>query len=160
VARSSGEGRGHGSRDVLASQQVAGADDVRPMGRGVHAQRPLAREAGRPPLRVDDRELPVGDVGCRAADHLEGLHGRGAERHEVERSRSEGGIGHVLGGDRTDAGPGEGAAGGDREGHGVAASGITAMASISTSHSGRARPETTSPVETGNTPFSHLPTVR
>jgi hypothetical protein len=39
-------------------------------------------------------------------------------------------------------------------------SAITAMASISTSHSGRASADTTSPVDTGNTPLSHLPTVR
>ena len=36
---------------------------------------------------------------------------------------------------------------------------ITAVASISTSHSGRASASTTSPVETGCTPFSHLPTT-
>ena len=40
------------------------------------------------------------------------------------------------------------------------AGGITAITSISTSHSGRASADTTSPVETGNTPFSHLPTAR
>ncbi len=34
------------------------------------------------------------------------------------------------------------------------------MASISTSHSGRARAETTMPVYTGNTPFSQRPTTR
>ena len=39
-------------------------------------------------------------------------------------------------------------------------SGITAMASISTSHSGRARADTTMPVETGNTPFNQRPTTR
>jgi hypothetical protein len=32
-------------------------------------------------------------------------------------------------------------------------SGITAVASTSTTHSGRARAEMTSPVDTGNTPF-------
>jgi len=36
-------------------------------------------------------------------------------------------------------------------------SGITAVASISTSHSGRASAETTMPVDTGYTPFNHFP---
>ena len=44
--------------------------------------------------------------------------------------------------------------------NGYSSSGITAIASISTSHSGRARAETTIPVDTGKTPFSHLPTTR
>ena len=39
-------------------------------------------------------------------------------------------------------------------------SGSTAMTSISISHSGLASAATTTPVETGNTPFSHLPTTR
>ncbi len=48
----------------------------------------------------------------------------------------------------------------DAPGRAAASSGITATTSISTSHSGRASAETTSPVDTGNTPFSHAPTVR
>ncbi len=39
-------------------------------------------------------------------------------------------------------------------------SGITAITSTSTSHSGRARPATTMPVDTGYTPLSQRPTVR
>ena len=39
-------------------------------------------------------------------------------------------------------------------------SGITAQTSISITHSGRARPWTMRPVETGKTPFSHFPTTR
>ena len=87
----------------------------------------------------------------------------------------------------TDAGGGDGdpehagarAAPDEREGHGRAlrkcralrgagallrfllrSSGMTAQASISITHSGRARPWTIRPVETGNTPFSHFPTTR
>src|SRR5690606_12050139 len=66
------------------------------------------------------------------------------------------------------------AAGNDREGHGssralratayalriAAQSGMTAVASISTSHSGRARQVTTTPVETGWIPFMYSPIVR
>ncbi|MNI72346.1 hypothetical protein D3C73_1282820 [compost metagenome] len=39
-------------------------------------------------------------------------------------------------------------------------SGMTAVASISTSHSGRAKADTTMPVDTGNTPLSQRPTTR
>jgi DNA-binding transcriptional ArsR family regulator len=38
--------------------------------------------------------------------------------------------------------------------------GITAITSISTSHSGRAKATTTSPVNTGNTPFNQRPSTR
>ena len=41
-----------------------------------------------------------------------------------------------------------------------ASSGMTAITSTSTSHSGRASPDTTMPVETGWTPFSQRPIVR
>jgi hypothetical protein len=44
--------------------------------------------------------------------------------------------------------------------HQVGSSGTTAMASTSTNHSGLAKAETTIPVETGKTPFSHFPMVR
>jgi len=51
------------------------------------------------------------------------------------------------------------AAGDDGEGH-CSSSGITAVPSISTSHDGRARAVTTTPVETGCTPLIYSPMVR
>ncbi len=42
----------------------------------------------------------------------------------------------------------------------LAQSGMTAVASISTSHSGRASAATTRPVQTGNTPLMYSPIVR
>ena len=101
---------------------------------------------------------------------------RKAAGHQVQTLRPEAGIGDVLRRDRADAGAHMGAArrnagrggldgdtehagflaaAGDGKGHAgllQAASGMTAVASISTSHSGRARAETTRPVETGKTP--------
>ncbi|MCY1181494.1 hypothetical protein D9M73_220010 [compost metagenome] len=107
---------------------------------------------------------------------------------QVEDLRPQGRQGDVLGRDRADSGtypgatgangdagrtdgdaelPGFRAAADDGERHGPApyacagcqSSGITAMTSISISHWGWPRADTTRPVEMGKTPFSHLPTT-
>ena len=101
---------------------------------------------------------------------------------QVENFRAEGRQGDVLGRYRADARaqpgatrtngdarradgnsqlPGFSATTDDGKGHQRASrSGITAITSISISHSGWPRPATTSPVEIGNTPLSHLPISR
>ena len=68
------------------------------------------------------------------------------------------GIRPVLG--DGDAKPALPVRGGDAEGHACPSAESTAVASISTSHSGRASAWTTIPVDTGNTPLSQRPMVR
>src|SRR5258706_11557748 len=98
--------------------------------------------------------------------------------HPRLRPGASAGNANAGGGYRDPEHPGRGAAPGEGESHGRAfgawpprrgagtlrflarSSGMTAQASISITHSGRARPWTISPVETGKTPFSHLPTTR
>ena len=85
------------------------------------------------PARAEPR---VSDI---LAAHRSGARPRmRAARRDRRRGRLDGDAEH----------PGLLAARGDREGHGEG-SGITAVASISTSHSGRASATTTRPVQTG-----------
>ena len=143
---------------VLAGAFTVGAENMLPgPGRG------LARA-------IHHGQLPPVEIFPAGGHLLEGTPGAQPRFQGIQQHRAESRIGDVLGGDGADAGPGMGAAGahrdaggGDRhpkhaatgappddgKGHAGSPSGITAVASISISHSGRARPLTMSPVETG-----------
>ena len=131
-------------------------------------------------LRVDRQDLPVLDEPAAFLHLGDGVGRAEAFFHQVECQRAEGGVGDVLRGDGAHAGPGIGTARGDGGGGGgdgdaeharlgaagdegkghASPCGITAVPSISTSHSGRASACTTSPVETGCTPLMYSPMVR
>ena len=139
------------------------------------------RVNGGVPAGVDDDELPVFAMAFGSERGVERVFGVEVRRKRVQRDLAQRWIGHVLAGDGADAGAQVDAArrdgrtrgtdhhaerarfvaGRQRERHAVLpGSAITAVASISTSHSGRARAETTIPVDTGCTPLSQRPITR
>src|SRR5579862_8161224 len=169
----------HDVDNVAGGEQVAGGYGTVAEGEMVCAQRARAGVAGDPPGAVDDGKLPVVGGGIGGDDRSHRLSGAVAGREPIEQPLAEARVGDVLRRGRADAGAevdaagghgragranshaeraGIGAACGERERHDAA--GRTAMASISTSHSGRASAETTSPVETGYTPLSQRPITR
>src|SRR5262245_23492153 len=141
----------------------------------------LPGKRGGTSLRIDGDKLAVGNVFGRPRNDAHSLGRRCAKFHQVEKLRAQRRVSDVLASGRPDArsrvrttrgyrgGRGRngnakhsclGAACGDREGHAATQSGMTAMASTSTTHSGRASADTTRPVETGNTPLRWRPTTR
>ena len=184
---------------VLA-EEIAGGQAILSLRHRICPQGLGAAVMGRAALAIDDGDLAVVGILAGRQHRLQGLGRRFAAGQEVEDLGSDGGVGDVLGGDRTGTGPRPGTAAGDAdagggdgnpqhaglgaaadegEGHlrfpfpprpdftlalafvlAMRSSGITAQTSISITHSGRARPWTMSPVETGKTPFSHFPTTR
>jgi hypothetical protein len=159
------KGREHRRGHAGVGQQVAG----RRRAGGVHIhripQRPLTGVARRTARRIDHHKLPERDVSGAADDTRERV-GRGhAARDRVQQAAPQPGIGGALAAHRTDAGPDRGAPrsdrharrrddGADRAGAFAAAHqrerhDFTATTVTSTSHSGRASADTTSPVNTG-----------
>src|SRR5215204_1844720 len=133
-------------------------------------------------IAIDRGELPPDNERLLRGDAGHRLLRRAPVAHSLEQNHAQPRIGDVLRTGRADAclGPGAtrrhgrrrrrdgyaelpglGAPPRDRERHDSALagrdSGITAMASISTTHSGRASAVTTTPVETGKTPLSQRP---
>src|SRR5882757_5470632 len=130
-------------------------------------------------LLVDQRNLSILDVVAVRDQLSQRIWRRPAGRQEVQSSRTKHGIGDVLRGNHAYSGARMRTSGGntwagrrdcdaehsrtratrrDRECHDAPpSSGMTAVTSISTTHSGRANADTTNPVEHGKTPFSHLP---
>ncbi len=165
-------GRDHGGRNLLGRKKIAGCYRAFARTGRMDAERTAAGIGCRPARRVHDGELAVGNEAAGCNERGAHLFGIEASRQEIEADLTQLGIGDVLAGDRADQGPGmhaprrnRGRGGGDRDpehaGFGAASGqGKSHAASISTSHSERASADTTSPVDTGNTPLSHLPTVR
>ena len=166
--------------DVLAGQQIAGGHASVPGAHAIDAECPAARPPRRASRPVNHRQLAVLDV-RRAGSHApHRLLGVLAARQGIEQRRAQPGVGHVLRSGHSDRRPDMRAARGDRRARGgdhhpqlvggriggkqrerhSPGSGMTAVASISTSHSGLARALTTRPVETGYTPLSHRPITR
>lgn len=169
-ARGFRECRRHRGGNPGARQQIAGGGAIPADAGAVNAQHPAARKRERPALAIHRRQLPMFDEGPLLRHRLDGRPRRQAALHQIEQQGAQRGIGDVLAGDGADAGARVGAAGADRDGGGGDGdaeragaratrsdrerhAGITAVASISTSHSGRASALTTRPVETVNTPF-------
>ena len=147
---------------------LPGGDRLVPGRGGMGAERAGAGEVRDPAGRVDHRELAVLRMRL-LRDHLpDRLLGGRPGLEQVEQPRPERRVGDVLRGRRAHAGAqvqaarghgrarraqhhaeraGGRVARGQRERHEAPL--ITAVASISTSHSGRASASTTSPVETG-----------
>ncbi len=176
--RTLGERPYHCAGQVRADQHIARGDSIDVGMVAMAPQRTLATVRCRAALPIDGGQLPIGSRITRARDEPgDRVLRREAAREKVQPGRAEPGIRDVLGSDRSRARPGMGAARrnrgaglgnghpkhasaratrSDRKGH----AGMTAVASISTSHSGRARALTTRPVDTGNTPFSQPPISR
>ena len=157
-------------RDIRRGQQVAGRGGAIDGVLADHAERVAAGVDGRPSRGVKRDELAELGEGF-AGDHGGDRRRRvGTVAEQGDQLGAEPWIGNVLRQHRSGAvgqmhatgrhGRGRGAdhrtersaggvAGDHREGHVPVSAGRTAVASISTSHSGRARAETTRPVETG-----------
>ena len=174
------ERRDDGVDDVGAREHVAGHDHVGPDAVVVHTERPRAGVRRALAVQVEHGELAVLDEGPSVDDPVQRGPRVGAPLQRVEQGGAEPRVGHVLGRGATHPRPEMDAAGGhgrarrrdrhpDRaapvggqhgEGHAGSPSGITAIASTSTSHSGRASADTTIPVEIGCTPRVQRPIVR
>ncbi len=174
------EGGHHGVDHLGPGEHVAGRHDAVADHVVVHAERAGAGVGRRPAAHVEDGQLAVLDQRLVRDQVVEGAARVGAGLQGVEEPRTQPRVGDVLRGRPADAGAQVHAARGDRgarrrdrhtdgtaavggqhgEGHREPSSGITAMASISTSHSGRASAETTRPVEIGCTPLVQRPIVR
>ena len=162
-------GRDHRRRHVSVSEQVASGHAGGSAGHAVRTEGGGALEGRRGSRAVDYRELPVSGEALGREELRDDVLGGAAIGQQLQALEAERRVGHVLGRD----GPGTrgevsaarrhrragGAdhdaeracarvAGGQRDRHARSA-GRTAVASISTSHSGRPRAETTRPVETG-----------
>ena len=91
-------------------EEIAGGDHVAALRLAVDAEGVGAREDCRAPLRVDQRELPVGRIGRGSGEDRGTLIRARTERHEVEPAWPEPRVGHVLGGDGANSGAEMGAA--------------------------------------------------
>ena len=175
-----GEGVRHQARNLVGGEQVAAAGDVRAACLGGYAERLGAGVDGGAALPVDDEQLAILDMRAGSGQDGERFLRARAGREKREAAGAEARVGDVLAGDRPCPGLRIGAArrnrrrggrDGDAEHAGLGTarhdgerhspgSGMTAVASISTSHSGRASATTTSPVQTGCTPLMYSPIVR
>ena len=177
------ERRDHRGRHALGRQQITGRDRIEPVRDRVGAERAVPGVRAGAAGGVDRGQLPERDQPFVLDDGGDRLDGAESPRHTVEQPCAETRIGDVLGTRRSDPGahkraprrhgraggrnhdaelPGMRAPASERQRHacGILSAGITAVTSISTSHSGRASAVTTRPVDTGWTPLSHLPTTR
>src|SRR6478735_2407969 len=175
------ECRDHSCGNRLIFQEIASGGDIWRAGDVVGSQHALAAEGGAATVTVDDAELAILDLEGFVDDLGHRFVSRFSLSEQIEQALTQARIGDVLAARRADtradigaprgyrwAGRGDGntesagalAIAGNRECHfAIRSSGITAVASISTTHSGRASAFTTIPVDTGKTPFSHLPTT-
>jgi hypothetical protein len=97
--------RQHRGRHPIVGQQVARGGGARAADVRRLAQRQLAGVARRAAGPVDDRQLPVGNVGPAGDQGRERVAGDRAAGHRVQQLAAQPGVGRALAAHRPDAGP-------------------------------------------------------